>query len=410
MKLNYELAIALRYLKTRRHGAFAMITTMIAIGGVTLGVAALIVTLSVMSGFRTDIQDKTLGVQPHIVLLGTQKDSDFELNSLAAKTKIFREVEAVSPFILGQTLIKTRSASQGVVLRGIVPSKEFAVTNVKRSLVSGDWKSLEEGTLPSLVLGAELAKTMGVVTDDEILVFSPSETASVGVMGQIPKVEKFKVGGIFRSGMYEYDSNLAFISLGNAQRLFNMKGATGLGIRLVDLDAADLVAEKIGRAAGAGYWARSWQDMNRNLFEALKLEKIVMTIILTMIILVASFTIISNLILMSIEKSKDIGILRALGAGRNAISRIFLYCGMVLGTTGILLGTGLGVGIATVLKKTQWIKLPQDVYYIDTLPIKLSGFDITMVLVAAFAITILASVYPARQAAKVDPVEAIRYG
>jgi len=261
-----------------------------------------------------------------------------------------------------------------------------------------------------LILGKELAKTLGLYQDSEVLVFSPTESASLGAMGSIPKIEKFKVGGIFQSGFYDYDANLAFISLKNARRLFSLKGATGIGIKTRDLDEADEIAFKVSQISGLKYWSRSWQSMNRNLFEALRLEKIMMTIVLTMIVLVASFTIISNLILLTIEKSRDIGILKALGAGRASIRKIFLYAGTVLGTAGISLGVILGIGCVQILKKTDWIRLPQDVYYIDSLPVKLSLQDISITVIAALFITVLSAVYPANQAAKVDPVEAIRYG
>lgn len=410
--MSFEFAIALRYLKTRRHGLFALMTTIIAIGGVTLGVASLIVTLAVMSGFREDIQRKTLGIQPHIVLFGTEKDSQITVDSLAEKTKMIKGVEAVSPFVLGQTLFKSNRTSQGVILRGIEPEKEFDVTQVKQTLILGDWESLKSSkeSEQSLILGKELAKTLSVSVGDELIVFSPTESASLGVMGNIPKLERFKVSGIFQSGMYEYDANMALTSLSSAQNLFGITGVTGLGIRSTDLDQADKIAHKIADTLDTRYWLRSWQSMNKNLFEALKLEKIVMTIILTMIILVASFTIISNLLLMSIEKTRDIGILRAIGSSQKSIRKIFLYAGMTLGITGIFLGTGLGIAIVYILERTQWIKLPQDVYYIDTLPVQLSGSDISIVLVSALLITVISSVYPASQASKVNPAEAIRYG
>ncbi len=385
---------------------------MIAIGGVTLGVAALIITLSVMNGFRTDIQDKTLGIQPHIVLLGTEKQSDIELAALADKVGAAKDVRASAPFILGQILLKSSHRAQGVVCRGIVPAQEFKVTNAERTLISGSWTEIET-PMPdkkALVIGNELARNLGVTAGDEILLVSPTESASVGLMGSVPKMEKFYVSGVFQSGMYEFDANMVFLSLANARELFGIAGATGIGIQTAHLDRAEATARTIGDLAGSEFWARSWQEMNRNLFEALKLEKIVMTLILTMIVLVASFTIISNLILLSIEKSRDIGILRALGASRASIKKIFLYAGMVLGVAGTLLGSALGIGISMVLDRTRWIQLPQDVYYLDTLPIQIMPLDVGIVILSAFAITILSAVVPAAKASNINPVEAIRYG
>ncbi len=410
--ISFELSLSLRYLKMRRHGLFAFLTTVIAVGGVTLGVAALIVTLAVMSGFRSDIQKKTLGIQPHVVLFGTERDSAIDVDSMADRLKLNKEVRAVAPFIMSQTLLKTARSSQGVVLRGIVAEKEFAVTELKSSLTDGDWSVLDlvDQSGPRIYLGRELSRTLGAVAGDEVIAISPNETAAIGPMGSVPKMEKFVVGGVFQSGMYEYDANMAVVSLATARQFFGITGATGLGFKTVHLDRADDTAAELALSAGDKYWARSWLSMNKNLFEALKLEKIVMSIILTMIILVASFTIISNLILMTIEKVKDIGILRSLGASRTSVMKIFLYSCITLGLTGTALGAALGIAIVKILGKTQWIKLPKDVYYIDTLPVKLLPGDLAAVLGAAVLITIISALYPARQAAKVNPVEAIRYG
>lgn len=231
--MSFEFSLALRYLKTKRHGLFALLTTCIAIGGVTLGVAALIVTLSVMSGFRSDIQEKTLGIQPHIVLLGAEKDSEIALESLSDKIKSSKGIESVAPFILGQTLLKSSRNSQGILLRGIIPDKEFEVTQAKKTLISGNWSSLEQfsGQKPSLILGKELARNLAVTVGDELLVFSSAETAALGAMGSVPKIESFRVGGIFQSGMYEFDANMAFVSLAHAQKLFALSGVSGLGIK-----------------------------------------------------------------------------------------------------------------------------------------------------------------------------------
>lgn len=412
LKMSFELSLALRYLKKSRHGFFAFITTLVAIGGVTIGVAAMIITLAVMNGFRSDIQEKTLGIQPHIVVSGTEKDSEIAVESLQDRIRSVRKIDSVAPFILGQTLLKSPQYAQGIIVRGIVPQKEFSVTDVKKTLIAGSWEELEPESKVknSIVLGKELARNLGVTVGDEIIALSPTETAPIGLMGNIPKMQKYAVTGIFQAGFYEYDSGLAFISLSNAKNLFTIVGVSGIGVKTADLEKADEIVYKVTGAIGPNYWARSWQSMNRNLFKALKLEKLMMSIILTLIILVASFTIISNLILMTIEKSKDIGILKALGSSRISIQKIFLYAGITLGSIGIFIGTFLGITVTVILGKTQWIKLPQDVYYIDTLPVKLSAMDITTVLVSALLITILSAVYPAFQASKINPVDAIRYG
>ncbi|OGR82626.1 MAG: hypothetical protein A2901_07560, partial [Elusimicrobia bacterium RIFCSPLOWO2_01_FULL_54_10] len=300
--MSFELSLALRYLKTKRHGLFAVLTTLIAIGSVMLGVAALIVTLSVMNGFRADIQAKTLGISPHIMLFGAEQETPISLKTLKARIEGVDGVEFSAPFIFGQTLAKSARTTQGIVLRGIVPEEEFKVTGVEKTLLTGSWKELSgdraEGKI--VIIGRELARTLGVSLGGDLLIFSPTESAAMGAMGSIPKVETYRVGGIFQSGFYEYDANLAIVSIDNARRLMSISGATALGIKTSDLNKAEETALKTADAAGKKYWARTWLSMNHNLFQALKLEKTVMTIILTMIVLVASFTIISNLILMSI--------------------------------------------------------------------------------------------------------------
>lgn len=410
--MSYELSISLRYLRTKRHGLFAVLTTIIAIGSVALGVAALIITLSVMNGFRADMQEKILGISPHIMLFGTEKESAVSLKLLKLKVEGVAGVESSAPFIDGQTLAKSPRTTQGIVLRGILPEEEFKVTGVKKTLIAGAWSDLEGKNAPQkiIILGRELARNLGVSLGSGVLIFSPTENASMGAMGAIPKVESYKVGGIFQTGFYIYDANLVMVSLENAQRLMSIKGVSGLGIKTQNLSRAGRISAKVSDAAGAKYWARSWQSMNRNLFQAMKLEKIVMTLILTMIVLVASFTIISNLILMSIEKTRDIGILRALGASRESIRKIFFMAGTILGVTGTVVGTILGISISVFFKVTQIIPLQPDVYYIDKLPILIQWTDVAWVVLGALIITSVSSLYPARQASKVDPVEAIRYG
>ena len=415
--MSYEREIAFKYLKKRRHGFFAFITTLIAIGGVAIGVAAMIIILSVMNGFRADIQEKTLGIQPHVVVSSLEKYSPSKINILENRLRKVREVEAVSPFVMGQILLKSKTAAQGIVVRGIVPSQEFKVTNVRKTLSAGSWDALEnadglnKGNPCPIVLGKELARLLAVTVGDTVWAVSPTETANLGAMGSIPKMDQFTVSGIFDAGFYEYDSSFAFIPLERARSVFSVEGASGIGIRVKNLDAAAQVAASMDSATqGYNCIVYPWQALNKNLFKALKLEKIMMSILLTIIIIIACFTIVSNLILMSIEKSRDIGILKALGASQKSIRNIFLYAGISLGLVGIILGAGLGLGITYLLGKTQLIRLPQDVYYLDHLPVTFSALDIFGVIAAAFLITVLAAIYPSMQASKTNPIDAIRYG
>jgi lipoprotein-releasing system permease protein len=412
--MSFELEIAFKYLKKRRHGFFAFVTTLVAIGGVMIGVGALIIVLSVMNGFRSDIQEKTLGIQPHLVVYGTEKTDPLDISGLEDKLKRNRAIKETAPFIIGQMLLKSPNSTLGVVVRGIQVEKEKKVSSIGKMLVAGSWDKLRPATEPNeakaAFLGKELAQGLGVSLGQEIVAYMPTETAALGGVGMVPRIEKLRVEGIFHAGFYEYDSGLVLVNYEDAQKLFNLTGATGIGLRTDSLDEASEIAAQVSIDVGPAYWARSWQELNRNLFKALKLEKLMMSIILALIILVAAFTIISNLILLSIEKTRDIGILRALGASSAMIRKIFLYAGMTLGSIGVICGIAIGLlGIALV-SQTNLFQLPQDIYYIDHLPVKLSLWDILWVAIGAFGITAVSAIYPAHKASEVNPVEAIRYG
>ncbi|MHB9155303.1 MAG: FtsX-like permease family protein [Endomicrobiales bacterium] len=399
-----ELFIAWRYLKARRKGVFTLLTTLIAIGGITLGVAALIITLAVMSGFHRDIREKILGIQPHLVVLKGGPAPFNEYPAVAGRIKQHKEVVAAAPFIYGQAILKNNQSTAGAVIKGIEAASEDSLIHLGRTVISGHLPG--EGTAArDILLGQELARTLGLTLGDEVIVVSP------GQLALIPRMEKFTVTGIFQSGMYEYDSSLSFVSLAQADKLFGMEGSvTGIGISVKDWEKTGRIEAELQKDLAGPYWVRSWERMNHNLFAALKLEKIMMFIILTLIILVAAFNIISNLLLLTVEKTKEIGILSAMGFHRFKIAKVFFYEGIIIGLSGILLGVGLGTGISLLLKKYQFIHLPPDVYYLDTLPVRILAGDVASVTVATLVITMLAAIYPAYQVTKLDPLEAIRYG
>lgn len=402
--MSLELFIALRYLKARRHGVFTLLTTLIAIGGITLGVAALIITLSVMSGFHRDIREKILGIQPHLVVLKGGPQSFFEYPYVTEKIRGNPEVTAAAPFVYGQAILKNGQATSGAVIKGIDAALEDKLVHLGKTMIAGSLP--REGLGPNdILLGRELGRNLGLTLGDELVVMSPGQLAT------IPRMEKFTVTGIFRSGMYEYDSNLGFISLAAGQKLFGIGDAvTGIGVSVRDWEHAGTVESSLAQNLTGAYWVRSWERMNQNLFSALKLEKIMMFIILTLIILVAAFNVISNLLLLTVEKTREIGILSAMGLARARIARIFFYEGFIVGMSGIFSGLVLGTGVSLLLKKYHFIHLPSDVYYLDTLPVRLVPGDITMVVAATLLITLAASIYPAYQVTKLDPLEAIRYG
>lgn len=407
--MRFEFFLAKKFLAGQRFGVFRLVTTTIAIGGTAIGVASLLVTLAVMDGFRTDIQEKILGTQPHIVLSNPYGGNVPFDATLGERLKQVKHVEAAAPFISAQTLLQTKRKVTGIMVRGVVPEQEARVTPVNKALSQGDWRSLDPR---GIVLGEELAHAVGAEVGQEITLLAPQGTADFySAVSATPRMRRYQVVGLFKSGMYEYDANMAYLSLASAQDLLGV-GATihGWGIRLDSLESTAEVGRELNSAMGPDFWVRTWQDLNRPLFSAMKLERTVMFIILFLIILVSSFTIVSNLLLLTIEKAREIGILQALGASPRQIGRIFLLNGLMLGGTGVGLGLFLGVGISAFLKRFPLIKLPADVYYVDRLPIRLSPDMVQSVAISAFVLVMLSILYPARKAQKMDPVQTIRYG
>lgn len=413
--MSYELFIGLRYLKAKRKQTFVSLITLISIAGVMVGVTALIVVIAVMNGFKEDLRDKILGVTSHVVI--SRFDGNIsKYQEVRAKVGKVSGVNAATPFIYTQVMISSRKAISGAVLRGIEPKTASKVINLPKNLRAGSLEELEaenkpEGmrSTPGIILGNELARNIGASRGEPVTVISP--LGRLTPLGRVPRSQTFRVAGIFDSGMYEYDSTIAYVSLWAAQRFLGIGDrVTGIEVRVDDIYAADRVARAIGKALGGyPYWSRDWMRMNKNLFSALKLEKIVMFIILTLIILVAAFNIVGTLIMVVIEKTRDIAILKSMGATRRSIMKIFMIEGAVIGLVGTLLGLLGGYTLCTLLATYKFIELPSDVYYISTLPVRMNPLDVALIAVAAIVITLAASVYPAWQASRFDPAEAIRY-
>jgi lipoprotein-releasing system permease protein len=412
--MSFEYFIGARYLRAKQKQAFVSLITILSIAGVMVGVMALIVVIAVMNGFDADLKARILGGQSHIVLM--RHGSAFnQYHLVLEKIANTKGVEAATPYIITQGMLRSKSGAVGAVVRGIDPQtagqvmktlEEVALTDV--SAKSNSESSAPE--VPGIVLGKELARNLGVIEGDMIHVMSPRGMLSP--IGHIPAMKQFKVTGFFQSGMYEYDQTFAFIHLKDAQRMLRMADSvTGIDIRVSDIYRAREIADRLIAKLGFPYWARDWMQMNRNLFRALKMERWVMAIILILIVLVAAFNIASSLIMLVMGKTRDIAILKAMGATTKSIRKIFVFSGMVIGSVGTVLGLFLGLVLCTLLKHYDIYELTGDIYYFTTtLPVKIEIFWVIGIVSAALLICYLATLYPAHQAAKLDPVEAIRYG
>lgn len=411
MKLSTELFIAVRYLRARKKGFFSLLTTFIAIGGTTLGVAALVITLAVMSGFQNDIRNKLLGIQPHIIINKIDGQPFKNYEQIEEKIKENKNVKGSSPFIYKQGLIRgtQSSVSTGILIKAVNYEAEDYIVDLSKKITISDirFDNKKIGS-KNIIIGSEVAKIIGVTAGDDVILMFPGNSLS---FNSIPKMYKFTVSAITHSGMYDFDSSLGFMDLDIAQSMFNMSGEiTGISVQTTVFDKAVTVAEQLQESISFPYRAKAWIEMNKNLFSALKLEKIMMFLILGLIIIVAAFNIISNLLLLSVQKSKEIGILSAMGFSKLSIAKIFFYEGLIVGSIGTILGIIIGLIISLILKYFEIFKLPKGVYYVDKLPVTIIPGDIVMVAISAFIITVLAGLYPAYQVSKLDPLEAIRYG
>jgi lipoprotein-releasing system permease protein len=417
--MKYEWFIGLRYLKAKRKQTFISIITVISIAGVTVGVMTLIVVLAVMNGFEKTLKEKILGTQAHLILLKAGQEGMDHYEEVTKKVGQVKGVVSAAPFIYNQVMLSSESNVSPVVLKGIDPDLEGKVTELAHNLKSGhleDLKKTGEGNLLGIILGVELAKHLDVSLNETLQVISPFGTMTP--MGMMPKMKRFRVVGVFYSGMYEFDNAFAYISIESAQKFLDMDSrVTGIEIKTDDVYQVKQIGKEVRQKMGFPFWTKDWMEMNRNLFSALRLEKIAMFIILVLIVLVAAFNIISTLIMVVMEKNKDIAILKSMGAPSKGILKIFIIEGLVIGVLGTALGTILGLGAALNLEKiTDLVEnifrfkiLSSDVYYIDKLPSQVNSLDVVLIVITAILISLLATLYPSWRASKLDPAEALRY-
>jgi lipoprotein-releasing system permease protein len=419
--MPFELFIGLRYLKAKRKSTFISIITVISTAGVALGVMALIVVLAVMTGFEEDLKEKILGTNAHLVVLGNGAPME-DYRRVMERLKGFPGVQAATPFIYNQVMLSSGKTVSGVVLRGIDVQTDRQVTRLSSSIIEGGTERLDPrpgdgpDPLPGLLVGKELARHMNLVLGDRINVISPLGT--ITPLGMMPRMKPFRVVGIFNTGMFEYDSTLAYVSLAQAQSFFGLGDTvTGIQLRVADVYHTGALAEEINRSLGAGYHARDWMQMNRNILFALKTEKIVMFVILTLIVLVAAFGIASTLFMVVMEKTRDIAILKSMGATGTSIMKIFVLEGLIIGVTGTILGVASGLLIAlnlepiinVIQKITGQNFFSKDIYYLDHFPSLVIPSDVVLISVTAVLISFIATLYPAWQASRMLPAEALRY-
>lgn len=382
---------------TRRREKFVSLISVISILGIAIGVATLIVVIGVMSGFDKDLRDKIVGNYSHITIASYRGIDNAGYENILRVINAQPHVRGVSPYVQGQVLVKEQERLFAVGLKGIDPQTASSVMKIKKYITAG---SIDELDNNAVVIGKELAVYLGLGVNSYLSTYSA-----------LGKERRLRVVGVFQSGMYDYDLNLIFTNLATAQEILGLSGKlSAVAVKLDNLYLADKVRASMQDALGLDYILKTWTEANQSFFAALKLEKITMFIILTLIILVASFNIISTLVVLVIEKTKDIGILKALGMQAACIRRIFTYEGLIIGLLGIFFGTGGGVLLCGLLKRYQFIKLPQDIYYIDRLPVSIEFWpDIVLIILAAVMIILVSTVYPAVKASRLSPVDALRY-
>ena len=418
--MPYELFISLRYLIEKRKQGIVLVTSVISIIGVKFGVAALIIVLAVMAGVKNDIQDKILGIMPHILIqkpVGNIEESN-ELPDILDQIHDIPFVVDSSPYVSGQVLISSEANVSGVKLHGIDPERKTAVADLEKTLREGsiDQLKIKHDNLDSprgpkrdgIIIGRELSRFLGVFPGDDVTLILPA--GRVLPTGPVPKLRKFRVVGIFHSEFYEYDSGLAYISLTSAQKFFSIgKSLSGLEIRLDDIYQSRSVTREIRERLKPAYHVQDWTEMNKSLFSAINLEKLGMFLILALIILVAAFNIITTLVMMVMERHSDIATLKSMGATSNSIMKIFMFEGLIIGIVGTVFGTIVGIVVCWIADTYKLIRFEGGVYYLDHLPFTVTALDLVLVIVSALIICFVSTIYPARQASRLDPIAVLRY-
>ncbi len=406
--MGYVWIIASRYLRSKRQLNFITLVSLLAVAGVLVGVAALTIVLSVMNGFEDQVQQRITGTNAHIAVLGGDDRPIHPDSALARSILEAAPGAAIAPFVYGKVMVASREGVDGMVLKGVDPALEPGVTDILKNL-SPEHDPFNGGDLPGIALGQELAVRLRVTRGDLLLISLPSAEPD-GFLGGAPRVKRLRVSAIFRSGLYEYDSSFGVVPIETAQEFFGLEGdVTGYELRIPDMFRARETASAIDASLGRGYRSTNWIDLNRNLFAWMRIEKTVMFTILILIVVVAAVNIVSSLVMLVLEKRRDIGVLRTMGVTPRGIMKIFLLQGTLVGLIGTSIGLAVGFAVSYVLGRYQLLHLPGEIYFIDTLPVKMEWTDFAAVALAATLTCFVASLYPAWQAARLAPVQSIRY-
>ena len=413
MELPFELHIALRYLLAKRKQAFISVISLVSTIGVTVGVMAVIIALAVMTGLQQSLQDRILGSQAHIYVSKTGGIDDYRAE--IERLRAVPHVTGVAPAILGKALISARRGEDFITIKGIDPALEPSVTDISRTMQAGTLGALanpvaapgEDVAIDGIVLGRDLASNLGVVVGDSVRLTTPEGRLSP--LGLNPSVRRLRVVGIFSLGLFEFDSTYGFISLDVAKRMLNKQEVGYIQLRVDNIYDAPAITKDVSARLGETYLAQDWGQMNKPLFSALALEKLAVSMAIGLIVMVAALNIVATLILLVMEKHRDIAILKTMGAGAKSITAIFVLQGLLIGLVGTGLGAALGLGVSYICDKYQLIRVPADVYQVSYMPFTVLAGDFAVVISVAVLICFVATIYPSRQAARLDPSQALRY-
>jgi lipoprotein-releasing system permease protein len=408
MAVPFELQIALRYLLAKRKQAFISVISSISTLGVTVGVMAVIIALAIMTGLQQELRDRIVGANPHVYVWSRIGIADYHRE--VEKLRRVPHVQGAAPAVLGRALISAQNNREAIQIKGIDPALEPTVTDLKSAMLTGSIDGLvssNEDTIPGVLLGKDLAASLGVTLGDSVLITTPEGILTPS--GRVPYPRRLRVAGTFSLGLYEFDTTMGFVTLETAERLFAKDSADLIQLRVDDIWAAADIARSLQQQLGESYTTQDWSSMNRQLFSALLLEKIAVSLAIGLIVMVAALNIIASLILLVMEKNRDIAILKTMGASARSVTVIFMLQGLIIGLAGTLVGGALGVSVSRILDRYQLIRVPVDVYQISHLPFTVLPRDFVVVVSVAVLVCFFATIYPSRQAARLDPAQALRY-